>query len=160
MFKCDKDSDIETFLHDKAINHLERGICNVFLILDEAEFDNNNIKVLAYYTLSHRSVGFHDETSKTKIKDVSGFKDRISTHVVLIGQLGKYISNGNSAELCISDILEFAFETIRASNELIPCRAVLIECSETIHNLQIYENEGFKFLQIDNDFYQYYKILD
>lgn len=139
---------------------MDRGICSVFLILDEAEFDNNSIKVLAYYTLSHRNVEFHDETSKTKIKAVSGFKDRTRTHVVLIGQLGKYISNGSSAELCISNILEFAFETIRASNELIPCRAVLIECSEAIHNLQIYENEGFKFLQLDNGFYQYYKILD
>ena len=31
-FKCSQDSDIETFLHTKAKDFLERGLCSVYLI--------------------------------------------------------------------------------------------------------------------------------
>lgn len=160
MFKCDKDEDIETFLHDKAIDHIERGTCNVFLILDEEKFDNNIIKIIAYFTLSHRSIEFHEGVSNTKVRAVAGFKGKTSTAVVLIGQIGKYMSGELNSFISIDEILDYAFEVIRASSELIPCRAALVECSETIHNLQIYEKAGFKFLQQDREFYQYYKIID
>lgn len=159
MFKCDKDEDIESFIHNKAIDHIERGTCNVFLILDEKKFDNNIIEIVAYFTLSHRSIEFHEDVSNSKIRAVAGFKDRNSTAVVLIGQLGKFMNNNFKADISIDTILEYVFEVIRASSELIPCRAVLVECSEIIHNLQIYENVGFKYLQQDGDFYQYYKVL-
>lgn len=42
-FRCDLDKDIETFLHEKALNFIERGWCSVYLIVDEAEFDNGHI---------------------------------------------------------------------------------------------------------------------
>lgn len=160
MFKCDKDYDIESFLHEKAIRHIERKTCNVYLVLDEDRFDNGEIAIMAYFTLSHRSIEFREDVSKTRIKDVAGFKDRTSTPVVLIGQLGKYISGDYSADISIDEILSYVFEVILAADELIPCRAALVECSEVIHKLQIYENAGFKFLQQDDEFYQYYKVIE
>ena len=159
MFKCDKDDDIEKFLHKKAVSHIERGICNVYLILDEEKFEHNIIEIIAYFTLSHRSLEFHSNVSKSKIRDVAGFKDKASTPVVLIGQLGKYINGEKKAEISIKEMLEYVFEIIKASSELIPCRVALVECSELIHKLGIYENVGFKLLQQDNEFYQYNKTI-
>ena len=160
MFKCDKDEDIESFLHNKAIDHIERGTCSVFLILDEEKFDNNIIDIIAYFTLSHRSVMFHADVSNTKVRAVAGFKGKTSTSVVLIGQIGKFIDGGSKSDITIDAILEYAFEVIRASSELIPCRAALVECSEIIHKLCIYENAGFTFIQHDGEFYQYYKVIE
>ena len=41
MFKCCKDVDIETFINEKAISFMENEICQVYLILDEDQFNNN-----------------------------------------------------------------------------------------------------------------------
>lgn len=158
-FECKKDLDIESFLHNKAIPHIQRNTCSVYLILDEEKFDEGKINIVAYFTLSARSVRFHENISKSKIKNIAGFKDRTSVPVVLIGQIGKHISNKYTAKISLNEILSYAFEIILAANELIPCRAVLVECSEIIHNHGIYEKAGFRFLQKDGDFYQYYRII-
>lgn len=162
MFKCHKDSDIEEFLHNKAIDFMDRGICRVYLILNEEEFDKQNIKIEAYFTLSLRALKFEGEVSKTTRKKLTGFKDRELMEFVLIGQLGKYIEEKQAGEICkskikLSEILDYIFEVINSVNELVPCNVALIECSEAIHNKGLYQNEGFSLLQADNDFYQYYK---
>lgn len=160
-FRCDLDKDIETFLHEKAINFLERGWCSVYLIVDEAEFDIGHIKIDAYFTLSHKSL-IPLQASKSSIKATSGFKDAQSIHFVLIGQLGKYKQiDGDSAVLSAdisgSDILNYAFEIIRASNSLIPCRCALVECSSDENVQSFYKNNGFKYFQVDGIHYQFYK---
>lgn len=162
LFKCCKDYDIEDFLHNKAIDFINRDICRVYLILNEEEFDKGNIKIEAYFTLSMRALCFEDDVSKTTIKKITGFKDREMSEFVLLGQLGKHIEkkdNGtvNQSGINLNSILDYAFEVINSINEWIPCNAVLIECSEIIHNKGIYQNEGFSLLQVDRGFYQYYK---
>lgn len=159
-FRCCLDEDIETFLRQRAFEFLRRGWCSIYLILEEEAFDAGQIKILAYFTLSHKSL-IPDRASKAKVKSASGFKDASSIHFVLIGQLGKYITaEGNqrsSASISSAEILDYAFEVIRASNELIPCRCVLVECgdSEKVH--KVYTEYGFSAFQHDGDHHQFYK---
>lgn len=161
MFKCYKDPDIEDFLNNKAIDFLENDICRVYLILNEDEFDNNKIKIEAYFTLSLRALGFEDDVSKSTRKKLTGFKDRDLTEFILVGQLGKHIEKEEDrifqSEIKINTILDYIFEVIYSINEWIPCHTVLVECSEDVHNKGIYQSEGFKLLQVDGKFYQYYK---
>ncbi len=91
-FKCVKDTDIETFLGHKALEFLARGWCSVFLLLNEEEFDQGNLKVEAYFTLSHKVLVFQDCISGTKRKKIADFKDSQQIQCVLIGHLGKYIN--------------------------------------------------------------------
>lgn len=162
LFKCFKDPDIEDFLHNKAIDFLDRNICRIYLILNEDDFNAGKLKIEAFFTLSFRSLSFEPEVSKTTIRKITGFKNRKTTEFVLIGQLGKYIERYSDneivkSEITVSSILDYAFEVVLSVNEWIPCNTVLVECSEAIHNKGIYQNEGFSLLQIDNGFYQYYK---
>lgn len=80
----------------------------MFLILDEEKFDNNIIDIIAYFTLSHRSVMFHADVSNTTVRAVAGFKGKSSTSVVLIGQIGKFIDGDSKADISIDVILEYA----------------------------------------------------
>ncbi len=139
---------------------MEDEICQVYLILNEELFDKKEIKVEAYFTLSHRVLAFHGDVSKTTKKAITGFKDREIAEFVLIGQLGKYMDDdGVQSEIQLEDILDYAYEVIKASSKLIPCKLVLIECSEEVSRKGIYENCRFKLLQVDRGYYQYYKIL-
>lgn len=160
MFKCYKDADIEAFINEKAISFVEKEICQVYLILDEIQFNNNQINIEAYFTLSHRALIFQDDVSKTTRRSITGFKDREVSEFVLIGQLGKYMDTaGKTSDISLDVILNYAFEVIQSSSLLIPCKMALIECSEEIHDKGIYEKCHFKLLQIDGDYYQYYKPL-
>lgn len=160
-FRCYKDTDIESFLRNDALEYLKRKWCSIYLIVDEDAFDAGTIKIEAYFTLSHKTL-IPTQVSKTKLKDASGFKTSETVHFVLIGQLGKYIAytpagQMDSAAISGQEILNYAFEIIHASNVLIPCRCVLVECSEDLKVQQVYTTYGFTFFQFDGEHYQFYK---
>lgn len=164
-FKCSQDLDIETFLHTKAKEYLERKWCNIYLILNEELFLEDKLKIEAYFTLSHKTLCVNEDMSKTKIREIDGFKTASSLHFVLIGQLGKYILKNEDdtytrSEITSKEILDYAFEVIYASSDLIPCRCVLVECSEEEKVRKAYEDYKFKFFQNDGIHNQYYKVLD
>ena len=160
-FRCCKDEDIETFLRNKALDYLKRNWCSIYLIVDEEAFDEGIIKIMAYFTLSHKSL-IPENASKSKVKEVSGFKTVETIHFVLIGQLGKYMrQNENGDIFCYdisgSEILDYAVEIIQASNHLIPCRCMMVETSESEKVQKIYIEYGFSFFQYDGEHYQFYK---
>lgn len=159
-FRCYKDIDIESFLRTKALEYLHRGWCSIYLLLDEASFNDGKIKIDAYFTLSHKSLT-NITASKTSVKAASWFPHSDSIHFVLIGQLGKYIAcdegNITSSGITSKEILDFAFEIIRDSNELIPCRCALVECGNELKVQKVYMDYGFKFFQDDGKHKQYYK---
>lgn len=164
MFKCSQDADIELFLQNKAIDFLSRGLCSVYLIPDEDKFLQNEISIVAYFTLSHKALCVPEKISKSKIQKIGGFKTANSLHFVLIGQLGKYISKNADgtyirSPITSKEILDYAFEVINASSNLIPCKCVLVECSNEEKVKQVYENYQFKFFQNDGKHNQYYKAL-
>lgn len=164
-FRCSQDLDIEMFLHTKAKEYLERKLCSVYLILNEELFLDGKLKVEAYFTLSHKTLCVNETMSKTKIKEVDGFKTAASLHFVLIGQLGKYICKTEDdtyirSEITSKEILDYAFEVIYAANDFIPCRCVLVECNDEEKVRKTYENYRFKFFQNDGKHNQYYKVLD
>lgn len=164
-FKCSQDLDIENFLHTNALYFLERGLCSVYLLLNEDAFLNGKLKIEAYFTLSHKTMCVTSEMTKTKVKEINGFKTVESLHFVLIGQLGKYIIKNDDnvymrSEITSKEILDHAFEVIYSSSNLIPCRCVLVECNDEEKVKKTYENNGFKFFQNDGEHNQYYKVLD
>lgn len=88
MFRCAQDDDIASFLPNKAIDFLHCGLCSVYLILEEESFLQGKLSIEAYFTLSHKTLCVPEGMSKSKIKEIDGFKTATSLHFVLIGQLG------------------------------------------------------------------------
>ena len=159
-FRCCKDLDIETFLRNKALQFLDRNWCSIYLILEEQAFDAGKIKIAAYFTLSHKSL-IPVTASKNKIRDTNGFGNAEAIHFVLIGQLGKYISEENEKifknPITSREMLDYAMQVVQESNRLIPCRCVLVECSENENVQKAYKDYGFLFFQKDEEHYQFYK---
>lgn len=160
-FRCCMDMDVESFLREKAVEFLRRKWCSVYLVLNEQAFDVGQIKIEAYFTLSHKTL-IPDSMSKSKIKAASGFKDAESIHFVLIGHLGKYIemsNNGIYIKSAVSgkELLDFVFDVIRASDALIPCRCALVECGGNEKVQKVYRDYQFAFFQHDGEHFQFYK---
>lgn len=133
----------------------------MYLLVDEQEFDAGHIQVDAYFTLSHKTL-IPSSASKTSMKDASGFKESESVHFVLIGQLGKRVERLENGEVYAADIsgkeiLDNAFEIVRAASALIPCRCVLVECSENEKVHKVYTDYQFRMFQFDGEHYQFYK---
>lgn len=117
------------------------------------------LQIEAYFTLSHKSmVAEPDHMSQSKITKFGGVKSAKTLQFVLIGQLGKYIDGDKHSELDGSYILDEAFDLIRQADDLIPCKYVLVECSDSPKVRSFYENNGFSFFQKD-DLNQYTKSI-
>jgi len=159
-FKCDKDNDIETFLHTKAIEYINRKWCSVYLILNEELFLKNMLKIEAYFTLSHKTLSVTENISKSKVQKIGGFKTLTSLHFVLIGQLGKHIDSCYCSKITAKEILDKAFSVIYESSSLIPCKCVLVETGEEEKVQKVYKDYNFSYFQFDGKHHQYYKLLD
>lgn len=160
-FRCFKDEDVETFLRKDALTYLDRGWCTIYLVLNEIAFEQGEIKIEAYFTLSHKVLRTLN-ASKNKIKSASGFKEAESIHFVLIGQLGKYMERNDKnyvqcSKITSKEILDYAFEVMVAASQLIVCRCALVECSEEPKVQKVYSDYGFSYFQYDGDHYQYIK---
>ena len=139
-------------MQEKAISFVQRGWCSVYLIVDEDAFDNGELKIIAYFTLSNKVLNLPE-----KVKDISGIKNSEYVHFILIGQLGKFIDQDCFADISSQEILEYAFEIIYSVNYLIPCRCTLVECSDEEKIHQVYKDYGFIYFQFDGEHHQFYK---
>jgi hypothetical protein len=64
-FSC-KDKDVEYFLKSKAFDFEKRDKSRTYLVFDDAQYVAGYVSVLAYFTLSLKSLEFRDTVSKTK----------------------------------------------------------------------------------------------
>lgn len=131
-FRNIKDNDVENFLRNKAVNFEERHWCNTYLIVDMEKIINRALKVEGFFTLSHSVFEISPTVSKSRKKKLFNGMPREDNHlhVILIGQLGKYIDDTYSSEISMEDLLFEAFTIINNVNEKIFCRCVLVECKE------------------------------
>lgn len=150
LFRCTPDRDIENFLREKAVEFSDRGLCSVYLLLNEEQFNAGRLVIEAFFTLSHKSMSADTQSmSKSSIKKYGGKKDAKTLDFVLIGQLGKYIDGAARSQIKGSEILDEAFGVIRQASELIPCKYVLVECGDEEKVQNFYRSYNFAFFQKD-----------
>lgn len=165
-YHCTKDKDIESFLQTKAITYEKRGWCSAYLLINgEKYYDQGIICVDGYFTLSNKIVRLTDAVSGSKRRKLfKGMKKESDmAHVILIGQLGKYIGQGKAGEIVgdtsAPQLLSRAFEIIYEVKKRITCSCALIECRDEPKLCRLYEDYGFRELQKNGDMHQYFKIL-
>ncbi len=133
-FKCSKNSDLEEFLHTKALDFGKRGTSRTHLLIRDD-------RVIGYFTLSMKPI-LTDGISKEVIKKIDGFsKNRKCIYFYLIGQLGlhdDYIGRG------IGDFLLYnAFDLIEDANKSIGGRYILVDAINSPPVLHFYKKNGF-----------------
>ena len=103
-FSCAKNKEIESFIHNNAIDFAKKKMSITYLVYSE---EGN---MAGIFTLAHKALDITDEgLSKTAQKKLRRFshldkiKNRYNVSAFLIGQLGK---NDNYSDEYISDITE------------------------------------------------------
>jgi hypothetical protein len=146
-FSC-KDKDVESFLKSRAIDFERRNKSRSYLILDNDKLVNGEFIVLAYFTLSLKSLEFRDTLSKSKIKEIDGFSKEVKgVAIALVGQLGK--DENFARNMSGKEILNICMDFIFQVQTLIGGRHVLIECQDHDKIVDFYRNNSFEFLQTD-----------
>lgn len=174
-YRNSRDSDIEEFLQKKALIYENRHWCSTYVLVDESRFINGDIWIEGYFTLSHKVIEISETVSNNLRKRISNGlkKDDNFIHMILIGQLGKYVDEKDCvfSDISATDILDKAFEIIEEVNERIVSRCVMLECRKCLETdteeskekrqklHKIYSDYGFKALQDDGELTQYYKII-
>ena len=153
-FKCAKDPDVQDFLNSKAIQFETRGWATTYLLLSQEAFDNGELKIEGYFSLTHKPVVFPDEVSLSARNKLTGSKVAQTESFVLIGQLGKSIILNEDGTFCASELsatelLNDAVGIIQKSSDYIISRNIIIECKPIEKIKNIYETYGFTDLQYD-----------
>ena len=154
-FKCSQDSDIESFLNDKAVLFNRKGKSKTHLVLNQDALEKGSIEIVAYFSLAIHLLRLPEGTSASQIRRLDGLYSRKGSDPIteipsfLIGQLAK--NDTYSSTISGSLLLEYALSVISAAEEFIGGRVVYIECREIPKVITFYENNGFKVLRRDPD---------
>jgi hypothetical protein len=119
LFFCPKNSDVETFLRDKAITFEKASRARTYLILDEEALTDGKINIIAYFTVSMKALNLREGISKNVRKHLDGLGNKQgSTFVVyLIGQLGK--NDTYRSEIDGKELITRAIATIKEAYEIV-----------------------------------------
>lgn len=174
-FRNTKDLDIQNFLNFDSITYENRHWCSVYVIVDSERFHCGELWIEGYFTLSHKVVEINYPISKRLKKRIHGGIDKKESfvHMVLIGQLGKYIDGNSGVESKLSgtQLLDYAFEVIEEVHERIVSRCVMLECkkSQDARTMdeakgreklrQIYTDYGFIVLDDSEELTKFLKII-
>lgn len=150
-FSCAQDSDIENFLHRRALEFERLSKSRTYLIFDEQELatrDVAGLTIYGYISLALKVLTVAEETSNRTRKELDGFNAKIKGKPIndfpcyLIGQLAR---NSAVPRECLSgrQLIEFARDVISASVEAVGGRYVMIECRDSEQLLRFYQENGF-----------------
>ncbi|MEK5107205.1 hypothetical protein MHI57_10675 [Cytobacillus sp. FSL K6-0129] len=152
-FTCGKNTDVESFLHNKAIEHENRSLARTSLVVDEG----NNYDIIGYFTLLNKNFDFTNASGSTR-KKLTGNKSASSFSTILIGQLGR--SDKYKGEVAGKIILNLALENCKKINLLVATKVVSVEFEDQPKLFEFYEENDFKLLQKNENgyFISYVKI--
>lgn len=164
-FSCPQNSEIEDFIHYKAIDFARRKLSMTHLVVD-----NSNGKFVGYFTLAHKPILVKsDALSKTAIKNISRFAkydDKVNAYVLsafLIAQIGKNYSIDVSERISGNVLMNLAYNTLFDVQHQIGGGVAFLECEDIQKLLDFYtrepnlfrvfgerlsENDGMKYIQL------------
>lgn len=138
-FSCDRNREIENFLHNLAIEYEKSSSARTYFLATEDKI------IAGYFTLS---IGFADISKSTRLSAEDRQKLMMSKcpdHRIpcfLIGQLGRNDSFSR-IQLSGSQILEKALAVLAEVKNQIGGKFVIVECEDDL--VRLYESEQFGF---------------
>ena len=145
-FECERNSEIEIFLKNNAIDFAKRKISVTHLILD------NNGQIVAYFTLTHKPSNISSlSLSKSAIKTLSRYaildRDSNSFNIsaFLIAQFGKNSAYNGSRNISGNKLMDFCFEILDSVQKQVGGGIAFLECEDKKQLLNFYQNENNRF---------------
>ena len=145
-------------MKNKAFEFDVRHKSRTYLVFDEEEAYQNELKIYGFFTLTMKTLELDKSLSKSTIKRIDGFsKDVQTTEAVLLGQIGK--NQKYQSDLDGQQLLKFAIDIVYKINHLAGGRIMFLECDEHPKLVEFYERNGFISLQKCGDYLQMIKYL-
>ncbi len=149
-FSCKKDTDIEYFLHNRAIEFEKLSKARTYLVFDQEQLENkeDNLTIYGYISVALKILSVPRNMSNRMRKELDGFSAKIHGEQIndfpcyLIGQLSKN-SNVKSEKISGKQLIDYAGDIIAASVEAVGGRYMMIECRNEEKLIQFYKNNHF-----------------
>ena len=149
-FSCRQDSDIESFLHNRAVEFENLSKARTYLIFDAADFENGREHpiIYGYISLALKILTVPASVSNRLRKELDGFNAKIHGQQIsdfpcyLIGQLSKN-SEVKDNPVTGSDLLNIAFDIIASAAEAVGGRYMMIECRNEEKLIKFYSVNSF-----------------
>ena len=160
-FSCQREADLENFLVRKAITYEKADFGKTYLFIDREKLENNEVEVMAYFTISQSTLDISHLSKKQRRKAIGEYPGRDSLSSIptyLIGQLGRCDSYSNE-DINGERILDECYSTISVAAQIVGGKFIILECREQMFS-KFYEGKGFRKLYEDlneNGLYTLYK---
>lgn len=151
-YKCTEDKDIESFLHNRAVEFEKLSKARTYLVCDEEQLESNSIEhvtIYGYISLALKILTIPDAVSNRMRKELDGFSAKIHGEPIrdipcyLIGQLSR-----NSAVpkelLSGSELIGYACDVIAGAAESVGGRYMMIECRDKEKLIHFYQQNLFQ----------------
>ncbi len=145
-FTCPQNTDVENFIHTKAIEFSKQRIAMTYLIFS----DNKKPELVGYFTLANKFVAvIGNILSKTLQKRILKFSqfdrelDRYLISMPLIAQLGRNFNPALSASIPGKELLTIACHKVQEAQLIIGGKTVYIECASNPKLYDFYSNSQF-----------------
>lgn len=146
-FSCPLNSDIEHFIHNKAIEFSKQNIAPTKLVY--AHYQGRRV-MCGYYTITlkaftvmKKDVGANTFSRLKKFGSYNSDLEQCTIPAPLIAQLGKNFTEGYDKLISGTELLKLACDDIRAVQDIIGGKAVYIECENKKCLVDFYESSGF-----------------
>lgn len=150
-FSCEKDKDVEIFLHNRAIEFERINKARTYLACDNnALLTEGKFVILGYFSVSLKVLELSDDLSNRKRKMLDGLSSKLHRKVInsipcyLIGQLAKNSNIPDELSINGADLINCAISVIHSAEILVGGRYVLIECRNESKLLKFYAENQFE----------------
>ncbi len=150
-FSCVQDEDIESFLHNRAIEFEKLSKSRTYLVCNQDELLTKRISeviIYGYISLALKILTVPETISNHMRKEIDGFSAKIHGEQIkdfpcyLIGQL----SRNSSVERTVlkgEQLIGFAQDVISTAVEAVGGRYMMIECRDNDKLIDFYRKNGF-----------------
>lgn len=155
-FGCKKDSDIESFLHNRAIEFERIAKSRTYLVCDFEQIKNKRFRILGYFALSLKVLVLPDDMPVRGRRELDGFRGKIHGQKIreipcyLIGQLSRN-DDATKADISGKELIDMALSVIRTSVSAVGGRCVLVECHNEETLEEFYKKNGFRRIMEEPD---------
>lgn len=148
QFSCPLNRDVESFLHNSAIELAKQSISVTYLVYTSYK---KELVIAGYFTLANKNiiVSNNNGMSKTVRKRINKFgtydPDRKGYRISapLIAQMGKNYLNGYDRLISGDELLKIACDKVAQVQEMIGGKIVYLECEDKPGLLNFYDSNGF-----------------
>ena len=144
-FSCQRETDLEDFLVNKAIPYERANIGKTFLFIDSEKLMNDDMEVIAYYTIAQKALDISGMKGKRRRKILGNYpgRDKLSSmSAYLIGQLGRS-DNYSTDDISGQQILHECYCSISIAARVVGGEVIVLECREQMYS-KFYEKQGYK----------------